>query len=272
MKKRIFKVLTGAALFAVIIGCTMKNRGVASETESRAAKNTPAVSMDGTNTAEILPNDTSVVEIEVNDLPDNKYDDWFEIQEINDSIFNRIKGVSFKSNCTVPREDLRYITVAHYTLNGEVKKGELICHKLIADDMLDIFHNLYDARYPIERMELVDNYDADDRKSMSANNTSCFNFRLVAGSNHLSNHALGLAIDLNPRYNPYVKKQKNGSLYVSPQNGTKYADRKADYPYKIDENDLAYKEFIAHGFNWGGHWKTMQDYQHFEKKIPGLKY
>lgn len=253
MKFKAYRILACSALVVMGLGCTVSNKG------EKAAGN-----QNNDTAGERFVN---IVEEESSD-PES----WFEIRDIDDETFNRIQGKSYKANCTVPREDLRYLTVAHYTLEGDVKKGELICNKLIADDLIDIFKNLYDAKYPIERMELVDEYDADDRKSMTANNTSCFNFRVVAGSKTLSNHARGLAIDINPRYNPYVKKQKDGSLYVSPKNGTAYADRKADFPYKIDEEDLCYKEFKKHGFTWGGAWKTMQDYQHFEKKIPGLPY
>lgn len=198
--------------------------------------------------------------VEVTDIETDNPESWFEIREIDDSIFARIKGKSYKDNCTVPLTNLRYLTIAHYTLDGTVQKGELICNKDVADDMIDIFRNLYLAKYPIERMSLIDEYDADDRASMRANNTSCFNFRVVAGSKNLSKHAYGRAIDLNPLYNPYVK----GS-YVSPKEGKAYADRSKEFPYKIDKEDLAYKEFIAHGFKWGGDWKSMQDYQHFEK-------
>lgn len=192
--------------------------------------------------------------------------DGFAIQEISDEIFERIKGKSCKDNCTVPLSDLRYLTVLHHDGKGNVKTGELICNKDIAEDLLDIFRNLYKAGYPIEKMVLVDEYDAVDRASMRDNNTSCFNFRTVAGTSNLSNHATGRAIDINPLYNPWVKVRKGGKIQVSPENGRPYADRsRNDFPYKIDENDLLYKEFIAHGFKWGGHWKSSQDYQHFEK-------
>lgn len=280
MKRKFVKTVSALCMLAVIMGCSVDNKGEnsvkgvnAGEKPSLTAVQDTAVTPTAAPTEVVEPETccetVSVIGVADESNPEN----WFAINEIEDDLFKRIYGKSFKANCTVPREDLRYLTVAHYTGNGdEVKKGELICHRLIADDMIDIFHNLYAAKYPIERLELVDNYDADDRKSMTANNTSCFNFRVVAGSKNLSNHALGLAIDINPLYNPYVKKQKDGSLYVSPKNGTPYAKRSGNFKYKIDENDLAYKEFIKHGFTWGGHWKTMQDYQHFEKKIPGLKY
>ena len=188
----------------------------------------------------------------------------FGIFEIGPDVFARIDGKSYKKGCRIPTDELRYLKLLHYDGNGEVKEGELICNVAIADDLLDIFQNLYLARYPIERIELIDEYDADDLKSMQANNTSCFNYREVAGTTKLSNHALGLAIDINPLYNPWVKV-KNGKVRVSPEEGRPYADRTAEYPFKIDESDLCYKEFIAHGFKWGGSWKSLKDYQHFEK-------
>lgn len=184
----------------------------------------------------------------------------FGIREIDEEIFSRIKGKSFGEGCTVPLDRLRYVEVAHYDGEGNVRQGEIICNVAIAEDLLDIFRNLFNARYPIESVRLIDEFDADDVKSMQANNTSCFNFRKIAGSNKLSKHALGLAIDINPLYNPYVK-----GAYISPAEGAEYADRTKKFPFKIDKNDLCYKEFIAHGFTWGGSWKSLKDYQHFEK-------
>lgn len=190
----------------------------------------------------------------------------FTASLIPDSIFSRMQGKSYKSNCTIPRSDLRYLTIPHHDGHGNIRMGEIVCNQLIADDLIDIFRKAFIVGYPIERMMLIDNYDADDRKSMTANNTSCFNFRVVAGSKKLSNHAKGLAIDINPLYNPYVKRRTGKPLYVSPPNGKAYADRNADYPYKIDPaTDTIYRLFIEHGFRWGGVWRSAQDYQHFEK-------
>ena len=184
---------------------------------------------------------------------------------INDSIYKRIYGLSFKRNCTVALSSLRYLRLLHYTTDGNIVLGEMICHKDIADDLIDIFHKLYDAHYPIERMLLIDNYDADDIRSMEHNNTSCFNYRPVAGTRKLSNHSLGKAVDLNPLYNPYVKRRSDGTYKISPAAGRKYVDRTKASPYKIDHNDLAYKLFKEHGFRWGGDYRTLKDYQHFEK-------
>ena len=193
-------------------------------------------------------------------------DKLFSSQEIDNKIFNRIRNKSFKSNCTTPRQDLRYLKIAHININGKVQMGELICHKSIANDLIEIFKQLYLEKYPIERMVLIDEYDADDESSMSANNTSCFNFRKINGSTKLSKHCLGMAVDINPRYNPCVHS-KTG--LVEPANGKDYAhnrDKHKSKPVKlIDRQDLCYKLFMAHGFRWGGDWKSVKDYQHFEK-------
>ena len=185
-------------------------------------------------------------------------------QEITDSIFARIEGKSFKENCTTPRRDLRYLKVLHYNKEGEELEGELICHKDIADDLLAIFRELHCAKYPIERMVLIDEFDADDEASMRANNTSAFNFRPASGMYTLSKHSTGMAIDINPLYNPLVK-HREGRTRVYPSTATPYIDRTQDFPYKIVKGDLCYRLFKKYGFSWGGDWKSSKDYQHFEK-------
>lgn len=186
----------------------------------------------------------------------------FSARSIDDALKQRINGLSYKSNCTVPYSDLRYVSILYYDFEGNVHRGEIMCNAAVARDMLVIFNVLYQAKYPLTEVSLVDNYGAVDRSSMSANNTSCFNFRLISGSDKLSNHALGLAIDVNPQINPFVQ----GS-YVSPKNGAPYADRTKNFPGKIDSADLCYQLFMHYGWEWGGVWTRYQDYQHFEKYL-----
>ena len=191
-------------------------------------------------------------------------DTLFCQKQIDEEVFGRIQGKSYKDGCTVPLSDLRYLQVLHYNAEGDVCRGELVCHRSISDDLLDIFRKLYEAEYPIERMVLVDEYDADDEASMADNNTSAFNFRYVSGTRRLSKHSQGMAIDINPFYNPYVRR-RGGKTLVSPKGSDEYADRNKEFPYKIDRNDLCYRLFKEHGFTWGGDWKNSKDYQHFEK-------
>ncbi|MBQ4401413.1 MAG: M15 family metallopeptidase, partial [Synergistaceae bacterium] len=119
------------------------------------------------------------------------------------------------------------------------------------------------AGYPIERVRLVDEYDADDETSMRDNNSSCFNFRFITHSTKISKHGLGLAVDINTLYNPYVKETKDGRI-LEPATAGEYVDRTKSFPYKIEKGDLCYRLFIERGFEWGGEWKSLKDYQHFE--------
>ena len=191
----------------------------------------------------------------------------FRAEAISDSIFQRMQGRSYREGCPISRDSLRYLCLLHRDVTGAIWMGELVCHVAISEDLLQIFKALYEAAYPIERMRLIDCYEGDDERSMAANNTSGFNYRRVAGSQKLSSHSLGLAVDVNPLYNPYVRRRGDGSLLISPKEGESYADRSAQFPYKIDRDDLCYRLFRQHGFQWGGNWQRMKDYQHFEKKL-----
>ena len=99
---------------------------------------------------------------------------------------------------------------------------------------------------------------------MSWGNSSSFNFRFITHSKKVSKHGYGLAIDINPLYNPYYKKTDEGEEIVEPINAKEYVDRTKEFKHKIDEKDPAYKLFTEHGFEWGGNWKSCKDYQHFE--------
>lgn len=194
----------------------------------------------------------------------NQHKENFYYEKIPDSVKARIVGKSYGANCDVPFEELRYVSVLYVGFDGEIHKGELIVNRAIAADTVDIFKELYEKKYPIERMVLVDEYDADDNTSMAADNTSAFNYRNVDGTNHLSLHSYGLAIDINPRYNPYVRGSGD-NMIITPLNGIEYADRSLDCSYYIKKDDICYQAFIKRGFTWGGEWKNSKDYQHFQK-------
>lgn len=192
---------------------------------------------------------------------------WFAAQPIPDEVFVRMRGKSFAADCTVPREELRYLTVLHYGADGQIYRGEMVVNKAAAKDVTEVLQALFQDRYPIERMRLIDDYDANDEASMTANNSSAFCFRVVKGSKKLSAHARGLAVDINPLYNPYVRV-KDGKTIVQPEAGRPYADRDGLYPFRIDTDDLAVTLFKAKGWTWGGDWTSLKDYQHFEKEKP----
>lgn len=189
----------------------------------------------------------------------------FTSVEMPDSIWTKMQGCSYPQGCEVPRSDLRYLELSYVDFEGHEHLGQMVCNSHIADDLLYIFRRLYEARYPIASMRLIDDYGADDARSMAANNTSCFCYRRVAGSTALSKHSRGMAVDVNPLYNPcvYVRSGR-----VLPPEGRTYAhgrDRRKDIPGKIDVTDLCYRLFVSRGFRWGGAWRSLKDYQHFEK-------
>ncbi len=198
------------------------------------------------------------------------YEDGFYYEPVSDALLDYITGSSYPElaggeSVEISPYDLRYVHVLHYDFDGQPAEGELICNAAIAQDLVEIFCELYKNEYQIEQIHLVDEYGGDDDASMAANNTSCFNYRNVANSESLSKHALGRAIDINPLYNPYITYNSDGRTNCSPPEGWAYADRSADFAHKIDTSDLCYQLFTAHGFTWGGSWNSSKDYQHFQK-------
>ncbi|WP_326646359.1 M15 family metallopeptidase [Streptosporangium sp. NBC_01755] len=168
---------------------------------------------------------------------------------------------SWRPGCPVPLSDLRLITMTYWGFDDKPHTGELVVYKGVTDDIVSIFRQLYDWRWPINKMELVDVYKGDDFDSIEANNTSAFNCRPATGSSSWSKHAYGRAIDINPRENPYVSA--DGS--VAHSNARKFAKRPVHAPGVINPGDRVVKAFQAKGWEWGGYWSGIKDYQHFSK-------
>jgi hypothetical protein len=166
---------------------------------------------------------------------------------------------SWRPGCPVPIEDLRLLTLDHWGFDGGVHEGELVVHHRHAKPVLGVFEALFEARFPIRRMRLVDEYGADDDRSMAANNTSAFNCRPVTGGSAWSQHSYGWAIDINPVQNPYVT---SGGTVLPPA-GAKYLDRSQKAKGMIRAGDVVVKAFAAIGWGWGGSWSSPKDYQHF---------
>lgn len=159
--------------------------------------------------------------------------------------------------CTPP-EQLRRLHLSHWGYDGAVHEGDLIVDAAHAERIVQVFAEVYAARFPIERMVPVAAYGGDDGASMRANNTSGYNCRTVAGSSSLSQHAYGRAIDVNPLHNPYVK---GGT--VDPPEGAPWADRNRTDPGMIKAGDAVVEAFARAGWGWGGYWQSGKDYQHF---------
>ncbi|MEV6493768.1 M15 family metallopeptidase [Actinoplanes sp. NPDC051633] len=182
------------------------------------------------------------------------------IRIIDAATANAMIGVSWRRGCPVRISDLRRVELTHWGFDRVRHRGELIVHKDVARRVVTVFHTLYSVRFPIRKMHRVDRFRADDNASMAADNTSAFNCRPITGSTRgFSVHSYGRAIDVNPLENPYVKGRT-----VLPPAGRAYTNRAIVSPSMIKHGDRVWKAFTTHGFTWGGDWKSLKDYQHFE--------
>jgi hypothetical protein len=180
-------------------------------------------------------------------------------QALDAKLRKRMTGRSWHEGCPVGLGRLRLLEVTYWGFDDRAHNGRLVVHRRVAREMLEVMRALYEDRYPIRRMVLIDRYGADDHRSMNADNTSAFNCRFVAGQpGTWSQHAYGLAIDVNPVENPYVSGN-----HVSPPAGRPFADRSKNEPGMIHDGDATVRAFADHGFEWGGDWSPAQDYQHF---------
>ena len=168
-------------------------------------------------------------------------------------------GRSWRPECPVPIADLRLLTVRIWGFDDQPHVGHLVVHQDVAVQVGHVFEMLFDHRFPIERLEPVADYGGDDVTSMTANNSSAFNCRPVAGRPGVwSQHSYGRALDLNPVQNPFV-----GNGIVSPPNGGEYENRTLNRKGMIHDDDSVVQAFRSIGWEWGGQWQQVKDYQHF---------
>jgi hypothetical protein len=164
---------------------------------------------------------------------------------------------SYRPGCPVGPSELRRLEVSYWDFADRRRVGSIVVRATEARDVLSVFRKLYVARFPIRRLRLVEVYKGSDDASMAADNTSGFNCRYVSGTRRWSQHAYGLAIDINPVENPYV----HGSR-VEPPAGRGYLDRSRAKSGMVVPGEVVIRAFAAIGWSWGGRWSTP-DYQHF---------
>jgi hypothetical protein len=169
-------------------------------------------------------------------------------------------GVSWRPGCPVPLSALRLVRLSYWGFDGTGHGGELVVREDVADAVVRVFRALYEARFPVRRMQRVEAYGGSDTASMAADNTSGFNCRQVYGSTAWSQHAYGLAVDVDTVENPYLHDG-----LVEPPAGAAYVDRHTVRPGMIVADDAVTKAFAAAGFAWGGDFASIKDYQHFQK-------
>jgi len=182
-----------------------------------------------------------------------------EIERIDGAQAKRMTGVSWRRGCPVGLGDLRLVTLSHWGFDGRSRTGRLLVHRDVARELVQVFRDLYAARFPIRRMVPVDAYGGSDFRSIEADNTSAFNCRYVEGTTRWSNHAYGRAIDVNPIENPYVSGGSTSHSASRP-----YVDRRRR-PGMAYEGGALVRAFDRIGWGWGGRWTSVKDYQHFSE-------
>ena len=165
---------------------------------------------------------------------------------------------SWVPECPVTLDELAYVTVSHYGFDGGFHTGEILVNAAVAEDVVEVFRKLHEARFPIEQMRVITEEEIDAPPTGDWNDTTSFVCRPAVGSESWSQHAYGLAIDINPFHNPYVK----GDL-VLPELASTYVDREDARPGMLFDGDVVTEAFADMGWGWGGDWKTLKDWMHF---------
>ncbi|NVN49448.1 M15 family metallopeptidase [Mycolicibacterium hippocampi] len=172
-------------------------------------------------------------------------------------------ATTWRPGCPLAPESLRRVDLDYWGFDDRPHRGRLVVHQDLTAEVIDVFQQLFELRFPIERMRTADHYpDADDELSMRDNNTSAFNCRDIPGTGNWSLHAYGRAVDINPRLNPYVDRRGD----FQPANAGPWVDRSRTDPGTLNDGDPAVRAFTDRGWRWGGHWRTPLDYQHFERR------
>jgi len=169
-----------------------------------------------------------------------------------------LRRSTWSEGCPVAVDELRYLTLGFWGFDGLAHTGEMIVNAEVAEDIVGVFQALFEARFPIEEMRITTQAEVDAPPIGDGNNTGAFVCRAAVGSSRFSEHAYGLAVDINPFHNPYVK----GDV-VLPELAAVYTDRGTVRPGMIIEGDAVVAAFDAAGWGWGGRWSSLKDYQHF---------
>lgn len=181
----------------------------------------------------------------------------YTVGGIDAGLAARMTPTSWRPGCPVPLRDLRYLRATYMGFDGGEHTGELVVHADAVQVTAALLEGMWNERFPIERMRLVDDFGGSDDASIAANNTSAFNCRAATGGSNWSVHAFGRAIDINPVQNPYVTAGT-----VLPPAGLAYLNRGDVRPGMIVRGDVVWRVVRYVGWGWGGEWSSLKDYQH----------
>ena len=183
----------------------------------------------------------------------------FSAEPIGAALRERMTGTSWRPGCPVPLSGLRSLRIGHWGFDRRPHVGRMVVAASAVAPVRTAFAALYDARFPIRRMRLIDAYGGSDFASIEADNTSAFNCRKATGSTRFSEHAYGRAIDVNPIENPYVYAGGTTSHRASRP----YLDRSRHRRGMAFRGGVLVRAFTGAGWSWGGEWSPPVDYQHF---------
>jgi hypothetical protein len=165
---------------------------------------------------------------------------------------------TWREGCPVNLDELSYITVSHWGFDQEFHTGEMIVNAAWAEEIVGVLERLHESRFPIEEMRVITQAELDAHPTGDGNVTTSFVCRPAVSSGSWSRHAYGLAVDINPFHNPYLK----GDL-VLPELATYYLDRSLGEPGMLVAGDAAVEAFTAIGWTWAGTWTSLDDWMHF---------
>ena len=248
---------------------TMESDSTTPSTEEGKALESLPVTPDSPDSTEEKP-DSSVeappeedLEVETPSATEEPVEEnGFSIHPISETLQQTLEELAPLNPSVITYDDLRLVKVLYWGFDNQTHMGELIVNQAVATEVMAIFEEVYAVHYPIEKIRLISEYQNSDEDSMHDNNTSGFNYRVVTNGSEFSMHAYGLAIDVNPKMNPYVSED-----YVLPANAMAYVDRDQNIPGMIQAGDALHQAFTSRGWEWGGDWTSLKDYQHFSKSI-----
>jgi hypothetical protein len=253
-------LLTGLAATLIATGCAAGGNTPATNAMPPAASAAPTSSPPATPSSAPSPTRPATTPSPSASTPSAPPATGFRssVATLSPSVRARMTGVSWHPGCPVSLDQLRLLRVGYWGFDGAAHQGELVANGSATPALIRAFGQLFAARFPIRQMRVVDDFGGDDERSMLADNTSAFNCRQVPGSTVWSQHAYGLAVDINPFENPEVRGDA-----VDPPAATAWADRTRTSPATISHGDAVWQAFVEIGWPWGGDWRSLKDYQHF---------
>lgn len=254
----------GAAILMVACGVPPDPAGLQARAPSTPSAAVPAASVPDTAASAAAPSPAAASPAELVDrqLPppeSDPIDDGFPAT-VGPVPLEVVARSTWTEDCPVGLDELRYVSVPFRGFDGHTYVGEMIVHADVAADVASVFEQLYDLGFPIEEMRVVAPAELDAPRTGDGNNTTAFVCRSTTLGGSWSEHAYGLAVDVNPFHNPYLRDD-----IVIPELATAYVDRDHARPGMIHSGDAIIAAFAEIGWAWGGHWKSLKDWMHFSR-------